>query len=397
MDLRLSREDEAFRDEVRAFLAASLPESIRSKTALEERISREEMVEWHRILNDRGWVAPHWPVEWGGTGWGPIRQYLFKEELQLAPAPDPYMQNINLVGPVLIAFGTEEQKQRFLPKLKTLEYWFCQGFSEPGAGSDLASLKTTAVRDGNHYVVTGQKIWTSRAHWSNWMFALVRTDPAERKQRGITYLLLEMDAPGVTVRPIITLDGDHVINEVFLDGVRTPISNRVGEENKGWSYAKFLLGNERSNIARVGLTKHRIRRAWEMAGKVREGGRPHSENPGLRLRLAAIEAEVKALEITSMRLVSEMARSDANDPNNIKASILKLKGTELQQLATEILFDIAGYQGLPVRGATAAMGLSAPEWAARTAPVYFNGRAASIYGGANEIQRNVVAKAILGA
>src|SRR5690606_31748040 len=313
MDLRLSPEDEAFRNEVRAFLDASLPATIREKTSREERISRDEMIEWHRILNDRGWVAPHWPVEWGGTGWGPVRQYLFKEELQLAPAPDPYMQNINLVGPVLIAFGTEEQKRRFLPGLKTLEYWFCQGISVSGAGSPLASRKTSAVRDGDHYVVTGRKIWTSRADWSNWMFALVRTDPSEQKQRGITYLLIPMDSKGVTVRPIITLDGDHFVNEVFLDQVRVPLSNRVGEENKGWTYAKFLLGNERSNIARVGLTKHRVRRAWDIASQVQDGGRPLSESPTLRRRLAALEAELKALEITNLRMVAEMARG-GTDP-----------------------------------------------------------------------------------
>ena len=396
MDLRLSPEDEAFRNEVRAFLDASLPATIREKTSREERISRDEMIEWHRILNDRGWVAPHWPVEWGGTGWGPVRQYLFKEELQLAPAPDPYMQNINLVGPVLIAFGTEEQKRRFLPGLKTLEYWFCQGFSEPGAGSDLASLKTSAVRDGDHYVVTGQKIWTSRAHWSNWMFALVRTDPSEQKQRGITYLLIPMDSKGVTVRPIITLDGDHFVNEVFLDQVRVPLSNRVGEENKGWTYAKFLLGNERSNIARVGLTKHRVRRAWDIASQVQDGGRPLSESPTLRRRLAALEAELKALEITNLRMVAEMARG-GTDPRDTKPSILKLKGTELQQLTSEILFDIGGYQALSMRASESQSPPNADAWAARLAPAYFHGRAASIYGGTNEIQRNVVARAILGA
>jgi alkylation response protein AidB-like acyl-CoA dehydrogenase len=392
MDLRLSPEDEAFRTEVRAFLDTALPASIREKTAREERISRDEMVEWHRILDERGWVAPHWPVEWGGTGWDPIRHYIFKEELQMAPAPDAYMQNINLVGPVLIAFGTEDQKKRFLPGLKTLDYWFCQGFSEPGAGSDLASLKTTAVRDGDHYVVTGQKIWTSRAHLSNWMFALVRTDPAEQKQRGITYLLVPMDSKGITVRPIVTLDGDHFVNEVFLDEVRVPVECRVGEENKGWSYAKFLLGNERSNIARVGMTKHRVKRAWEMAAKVRQGGRPLSEDQTLRRRLAALEAELKALEITNLRMVAEMARGGA-DPRDTKPSILKLKGTELQQLASEVLFDIGGYEGLPVRDRDTDL---AEDWAARLAPSYFQGRAASIYGGSNEIQRNVVAKSLLG-
>jgi alkylation response protein AidB-like acyl-CoA dehydrogenase len=306
------------------------------------------------------------------------------------------MQNINLVGPVLIAFGTEEQKRRFLPGLKTLEYWFCQGFSEPGAGSDLASLKTSAVRDGDHYVVTGQKIWTSRAHWSNWMFALVRTDPSEQKQRGITYLLIPMDSKGVTVRPIITLDGDHFVNEVFLDQVRVPLSNRVGEENKGWTYAKFLLGNERSNIARVGLTKHRVRRAWDIASQVQDGGRPLSESPTLRRRLAALEAELKALEITNLRMVAEMARG-GTDPRDTKPSILKLKGTELQQLASEILFDIGGYQALSMRASESQSPPNADAWAARLAPAYFHGRAASIYGGTNEIQRNVVARAILGA
>jgi alkylation response protein AidB-like acyl-CoA dehydrogenase len=393
MDLRLSPEDEAFRTEVRAFLDTALPASIREKTAREERISRDEMVEWHRILDERGWVAPHWPVEWGGTGWDPIRHYIFKEELQMAPAPDAYMQNINLVGPVLIAFGTEDQKKRFLPGLKTLDYWFCQGFSEPGAGSDLASLKTTAVRDGDHYVVTGQKIWTSRAHLSNWMFALVRTDPAEQKQRGITYLLVPMDSKGITVRPIVTLDGDHFVNEVFLDEVRVPVECRVGEENKGWSYAKFLLGNERSNIARVGMTKHRVKRAWEMAAKVRQGGRPLSEDQTLRRRLAALEAELKALEITNLRMVAEMARG--GDRRDTKPSILKLKGTELQQLASEILFDIGGYRGLAVHEPDA--GPQPAEHSDRVAAAYFHGRAASIYGGTNEIQRNLVARSILGS
>jgi alkylation response protein AidB-like acyl-CoA dehydrogenase len=394
MDLALSRDDEAFRDEVRIFLDSSLPAAIREKTAREERISRAEMVEWHRILNDRGWAAPHWPVEWGGTGWGPVRQYLFKEELQLAPAPDAYMQNINLVGPVLIAFGTEEQKHRFLPGLKTLDYWFCQGFSEPDAGSDLASLKTVAVRDGDHYVVTGQKIWTSRAHWSNWMFALVRTDPAAKKHDGITYLLFPMDSKGVTVRPIVTLDGDHFVNEVFLDEVRVPVANRVGEENKGWAYARFLLGNERSNIARVGVTKHRVRRAWEMAARSQDGGRPLAEDFALRCRLAAIEAELKALEITNLRMVAEMARG-GGDRRDTKPSILKLKGTELQQLASEILFDIGGYRGLAVHEADA--GTQPAEHSDRVAAAYFHGRAASIYGGTNEIQRNLVARSILGS
>ncbi len=324
-----------------------------------------------------------------------MQRYIFERECGLANVPEICLIALSMVGPVLCRFGSPELRERFLQPILRGDYWFCQGFSEPGSGSDLASLKTTAVRDGDHYVVTGQKIWTSRAHWSNWMFALVRTDPAEQKQRGITYLLLEMDSPGVTVRPIVTLDGDHFINEVFLDEVRVPVANRVGEENKGWSYAKFLLGNERSNIARVGMTKHRVRRAWEMAGKVSEGGRPLSEDPVFRRRLAAIEAELKALEITNMRLVADMARG-GGDPRDTRPSILKLKGTELQQLASEILFDVAGYHGLPVRDGGGS-DLLAAEWADRVAPSYFQGRAASIYGGTNEIQRNVVAKSVLGA
>jgi len=245
MDLRFTADELAFRDEVRAFFREALPADIRRRMELGQRQSKDDIVRWQRILNAKGWAVPHWPVEWGGTRWGAVKNYIFKEEMQLAPAPDPLSFNVNMVGPVLVAFGSEEQKRRFLPKIANLDYWFCQGFSEPGAGSDLASLKTAARLEGDHYVVNGQKIWTSRAHHADWMFCLVRTDATAKQQRGISYLLIDMKTPGLTVRPIHTIDGEHHFNEVFFDDVRVPVENLVGEENKGWTYAKYLLGNER--------------------------------------------------------------------------------------------------------------------------------------------------------
>jgi alkylation response protein AidB-like acyl-CoA dehydrogenase len=305
-----------------------------------------------------------------------------------------------MVGPVLISFGTEAQKKKFLPKVANLDIWFCQGFSEPGAGSDLASLRTAAVRDGDHYVVNGQKIWTSRAQHADWMFCLVRTDPDAKKQRGISYLLIDMKTPGLQVRPILTIDGEHHFNEVFFDNVRVPAENLVGEENKGWNYAKYLLGHERVGIARVGQTKYRIKRAKELAARVMVGDTPLSETQRFRDKLAVLEVETKALEITQMRVISNSRHlpPGVQDP---ASSILKLKGTELQQAATELLMEIAGVHAMPVQHELMwedseggeAIG---PDWAATIGPDYFMTRAATIYGGSNEIQRNVIAKHLLG-
>lgn len=399
MDLRFTPDEIKFRDEVRAFFRSALPASIRRKMELGQRISKEDTVAWQRILNAKGWAVPSWPVEWGGTDWGPVKTYIFKEEMQQAPAPDPLSFNVSMVGPVLIAFGTEAQKKHFLPRVANLDIWFCQGFSEPGAGSDLASLRTSAKRDGDHYVVNGQKIWTSRAHHADWMFCLVRTSTEGKPQQGISYLLIDTKTPGLTIRPIHTIDGEHHFNEVFFDNVRVPAENIVGEENKGWTYAKYLLGHERVGIARIGAAKHRIQRAKALAADIMIGDTPLSETERFREKVAAIEVELKALEITQMRVVANSVHlpKGAADPTS---SILKLKGTELQQATTEILMEVAGANAM-IREPEHLWGIATepsigPEWTTTTAPDYFYMRAASIYGGSNEIQKNVIAKRILG-
>lgn len=399
MDLRFTTEELAFREEVREFFRTALPPSLRSKALLGQRLTRDELKLWQRILYDKGWATPAWDPDWGGTGWSAVKQYIFKEELHLAPAPEPLSFNVNMIGPTLIAFGTAQQKRHFLPKIASLEYWFCQGFSEPGAGSDLASLRTQAQRTGDHYVINGQKLWTSTAHFADWCFLLVRTDSQARKQQGITYLLMDMKTPGITVRPIVTLDGHHETNEMFLENVRVPVENRLGEENKGWDYAKYLLGHERSGIARVGVSKMRVRRAKELATRVLSGGRPLSEDGGFRQRVAALEVELKALEITQMRVISESmhAASGKADP---KASILKMKGSELQQAATQLLLEVAGYDAMEydgefLRGAQRAHAETS-DWALTAAPNHYWIRHVSIVGGSNEIQRNILAKQVLG-
>ena len=399
MDLRYTPEETGFRDEVRAFFRTALPASIRRKMDLGQRLSKQDIVTWQQILNAKGWAVPQWPVEWGGTGWGPVKTYIFKEEMQLAPAPDPLSFNVSMIGPVLIAFGSDAQKSHFLPRVANLDYWFCQGFSEPGAGSDLASLRTSARLDGNEYVVNGQKIWTSRAHHADWMFCLVRTGAGEKRQQGISYLLIEMKTPGLTVRPIPTIDGEHHFNEVFFDNVRVPAENLVGEENKGWGYAKYLLGHERVGIARIGIAKHRIQRAKALAEGILVGDTPLAQTERFREKVAAVEIELKALEITQMRVVANARNLPPGAPDPA-SSILKLKGTELQQATTEILMEVAGAFAM-IRQPEHLWGVATeppigPEWAATTAADYFYTRAASIYGGSNEIQKNVIAKQILG-
>jgi alkylation response protein AidB-like acyl-CoA dehydrogenase len=399
MDLRFTAEEAAFRLEVREFFRQALPADIRSKSLFGQRLSREELRRWQRILYDKGWATPSWSPEWGGTGWDAVRQYIFKEELHLAPAPEPLSFNVNMIGPTLIAFGTEEQKRHFLPRIARLDYWFCQGFSEPGAGSDLAALRTQARCEADHYVINGQKLWTSGAHHADWCFLLVRTDPSAKKQAGITYLLMDMKTAGITVRPILTLDGHHETNELFLENVRVPVSNRLGEENKGWDYAKYLLGHERSGIARVGVSKMRVRRAKQMAQHVVQGDHTLADDTSFRERVAAIEVELKALEITQMRVISESARTAASRPDP-KTSILKMKGSELQQAATRLLLEVAGYDALEYDGqflkGLADSARHTEDWALTTAPNHYFARHVSIVGGSNEIQRNILAKAVLG-
>lgn len=398
MDLSFTPEEQAFREEVREFFRTALPERIREKLRAGHHVSKEEQVEWQRILNQKGWAVPHWPVEWGGTGWDPVRQYIFREELMAAPAPEPLAFNASMCGPVIIQFGSEEQKKHFLPRMANLDDWWCQGFSEPGSGSDLASLKTSARRDGDHYVVNGQKTWTTLAQHADWMFCLVRTDPAAKPQRGISFLLIDMKTPGITVRPITTIEGGHEVNEVFLDDVRVPVKNLVGEENRGWDYAKFLLGNERVGIARVGASKERVRRIKRIASESRHGNPPMIENARFREKLAAVEVELKALEMTQMRVVANMATLEGKpDP---ASSILKVKGSEIQQTLTELMVELAGPEALAYQPHHEAEGRNeaavAPEWALTAAPNFFNYRKVSIYGGSNEIQKNIISKQVLG-
>ena len=390
MDLRFTEADHAFRAEVRTFIAAELDPVVRRKLAEHRALTKEEIVAWQRRLNARRWACPSWPAEHGGPGWTAVQRYIFLDELHQAPAPEPLSFNVNMIGPVLIAFGTPEQQRRFLPRIANLDDWWAQGFSEPGAGSDLAALKTRAVREGDHYVVSGQKMWQGMAQHADWMFTLVRTDPAVKPQAGISMLLIDLRSSGVTVRPIHTIDGRHEVNEVFLDEVRVPVALRVGDENRGWDITKFLLGHERTGIARIGMTKRLIARAKALAASVTGEHGPLADDARFRERAAEIEIELKALEITQLRLLDAM-RQGSHGPD-ARASILKVKGTELRQAASELLLQAAG-----TRAWRAADEFDDTADADNTiAATYFTLRAASIYGGSNEVQKNILAKSVLG-
>ncbi len=399
MDLRFTGEEIAFRDEVRSFIADSLPGDILSRTKAGEYADKDDMIRWTRILNEKGWGAPHWPVEFGGTGWGPMKQYIYLEELQKFPAPSPLPFGTNMVGPVIYTFGNEAQKKHYLPRILNLDDWWCQGFSEPGSGSDLASLKTKAIRNGDHFVVNGQKTWTTLAQFADWIFCLVRTSSEGKKQEGISFLLVDMKTPGIDVRPIATIDGGREVNEVFFTDVRVPIENLVGEENHGWDYAKFLLGNERVNIARVGYSKQRIARIRELASMEMSGGRPLIEDRKFREKLAAIEIDLKALEMTQLRVVAAEAKRGNTGRPDPASSILKIKGSEIQQATTSLLMDVMGPYAMPLQhlaGEGSNEPSIGPDYAGHAAPGYFNYRKVSIYGGTNEIQKNIIAKAVLG-
>ncbi len=398
MDLRFTEEELTFRDEVRRFCQEEFPSGIRRKVNEGRELEKEDMVTSQRLLNAKGWAVPRWPVEWGGQPWTPIQNYILTEELQQNGVPQPLAFNCDMVGPVIATFGNEAQKKRFLPRAANLDDWWCQGFSEPGAGSDLAALSTRAIRNGDHYAVSGQKTWTTLAQFADWIFCLVRTDPAAKKQSGISFLLIDMKSPGIVVRPIITVEGRREVNEVFFDGVHVPVENLVGEENRGWDYAKFLLSNERAGIARVGITKQRLAYIKALAKRTSSGdGATVWEDMNFRTRFKLAEIELKALEITQMRVAasqgSQTGRPDA------ASSILKIKGSELQQTATELLIEVAGPNTLafldrPLEGSNDP--LAALEWASLAAQTYFNYRKVSIYGGSNEIQRNIIAKSVLG-
>lgn len=391
MDLEFSPREDAFRQEVRDFINARLPAATRAKVMGDRPLEKADVVAWQRVLNERGWATPSWPKEHGGPGWDAVQRYIFLDELHQGGAPEPVSFNVAMLGPAVIAYGTEEQKRRLLPRLANLDEWWCQGFSEPGAGSDLANISTTARRDGGHYIVNGQKIWQGMGHWADWGFFLVRTDPqAPKKQAGITFLLIDMKSPGVSMSPIITLDGRHEVNSVFLDEVRVPVDCRLGEENQGWTVAKHLLGNERTNIARVGVIKRilaRTRRAAAATGLL--------EAPLFAARLAKIEVALQAVETLQLRVLAAQVKENKPDA---RASILKLRSVEVRQAASELLMEASGAQGLSfVRfeaGETPPFDENDEGWSASA--VCFNLRAASIYGGTSEIQRNILADTVLG-
>jgi hypothetical protein len=383
MRLRLSEEDAAFRAELRQFFTTKVPEQIRETVAARRHLTRDQLVESQRILNAAGLAVPHWPVEWGGRDWTELQRHIWHEELQRACVPPPLAFNASMVGPVIATFGSQEQKERFLPATANLDIWWSQGFSEPDAGSDLASLRTTAVRDGDEFVVNGQKTWTTLGQYGDWIFTLVRTDPEAKKQAGISMLLIDMESEGLEVRPIQLIDGGHEVNEVWFDDVRVPGDNLVGELNGGWSIAKFLLGNERVGVAPPGIVKRVVARVKGLAED------RFADDPLLRARIAGLENELLALELTAMRVA---ANSSEGRPDPA-SSVLKLKGSELQQAVSELVLDLAGPAGLASAGDESS---DLAEWERLAGPQYLNLRKASIYGGSNEVQRQIIARNILG-
>ena len=375
MDLNYSPEELAFRDEVRSWLQANLPRDLKEKVASYEHLSKEELLRWHKILAKKGWVAPAWPKEWGGTGWNLVQRYIFEEELGYAGSPPLIPFGLAMCAPVLLRFGTEAQKQRFLPRIYQGEDFWCQGYSEPGSGSDLASLKTKAVREKDFYVVNGQKIWTTLAHFADWIFCLVRTDPSvERRQEGISFLLIDMNTPGITVRPLILMDGAHEVNEVFFDDVKVPADNRVHDEGKGWTVAKYLLGYERMNTGRIGESKRQLAMLRQMSVS-----RMHDLR--YRDRLSRLEVELMALEVTNLRFLDRMRRT--GQPPGADVSMLKIKGTEIQQGITELMMQ-------------AADPAASDDFSVALRKRYLSMRKTTIYAGSNEIQRNIIAKMTLG-
>ncbi len=396
MQLEFSPAEIAFQQEVRTFIAENYPENLRSVQDEGHDLSKEDFLSWHRILAKKGWIAPAWPVEYGGTGWTATERFIWSEELAAADCVGTMPFGLSMVGPVIYTFGTPEQKARFLPGILSGDDWWCQGYSEPGAGSDLASLRTKAVRDGDHYVVNGQKTWTTMAQHADWGFFLVRTDPDAKAQEGISFLLIDMKSPGVTVRPIITLGGEHEVNEVWLEDVRVPVENRVYEENKGWTCAKFLLAHERTGIAAVARSKRGVEKIKAIARTEQDGDRPLIANPFFKRKISELEIDLTALEFTELRSLAGEASGKGPGP---ESSLLKIKGSEIQQRITELALEAVGYYGAPYfRGFGEGDNEHpiGPDYAHRAAPTYFNTRKTTIYGGSNEIQRNIIAKMVLG-
>jgi alkylation response protein AidB-like acyl-CoA dehydrogenase len=406
MDLDFSPEDLAFRDEVRAFIAEAFDADMRAHAAQSKNssIDKAGQVRWLKRLHEKGWVAPDWPVEYGGTGWSLTQKYIFDMETALAGAPSTTNMGLKMCAPVIMAFGTDEQKTQHLPKILATDVWWCQGYSEPGAGSDLASLALKAERDGDHYVLNGSKTWTTYGQWADWMFCLVRTSQEEIKQKGISFLLLDMKSPGITIQPIYTLDGprpgDQEINQVFFDNVRVPVANRIGEEGQGWTYAKYLLQFERGSAYAPGLT-NMLNKVKKIAAVERDGqGGRVLDDPDFRRKLAEAEIKTEALNATELRVFAGRANGEAM---GAVSSMLKLEGSQMQQTMTELALQAAGIYAAPfVQDTWAAIEgrtntpRAGPDWAATVAPQYFNYRKTSIYAGSNEIQHNIMAKMVLG-
>ncbi|WP_406647767.1 acyl-CoA dehydrogenase family protein [Aliisedimentitalea scapharcae] len=396
MDLSYTAEELAFRDEVRDFLEKNLPQEMSDAVRDGRSLGKAGHDRWHAILNERGWLAPNWPREFGGCEWSAVQRFLFEEECCRAHAPRIVPFGLTMLGPVLQRFGSQDQKDRFLPRILSGEDWWCQGYSEPGAGSDLASLKTKAVRDGDHYVVNGQKTWTTLGQYANWIFCLVRTDSTVKQQEGISFLLIDMNTPGIEVRPIILLDGTHEVNEVWFTDVRVPVENLVGEENKGWTYAKYLLTHERTNIAGVGFSQAGLDAVKRMARVEMSGGRPLIETPHFAARLARVEIDLMAMATTNLRIIS---RAAAGQAPGVESSMLKVKGTIIRQEINDLARRAAGIYAMPFASEEVEGGNEPPIGPDGSGPVsaqYFNNRKLSIFGGSNEVQRNIIAKVKLG-
>jgi alkylation response protein AidB-like acyl-CoA dehydrogenase len=397
MDNLLNKEELEFAEHMREFYRTEIPEDIRYRQAIgSEEGTHDDVVATQRILNKHGYAVPNWSVASGGQDWTPVQRHIWLNEMQLACVPQPLAFNASMVGPVIDTFGSQEIKDRFLPATANIDIWWSQGFSEPNAGSDLASLKTSAVKQGDRYIVNGQKTWTTLGQYGDWIFTLVRTDPNVKKQAGISFLLIDMKSPGLTVRPIQLIDGGHEVNEVFFDNVEVPVENLVGEENKGWTYAKFLLGNERTGIARVGESQVKLARAKAYAAATKTAKGSLLNDPAFSARITTIEAELKALEFTQLRILStQVAGADKPDP---RSSILKLRGSRLQQDITELLTDIVGPQGLDFVDSREVRTkfTTLPHGAADALKTYFNYRKVSIYGGSSEVQLGIISKALLG-
>jgi alkylation response protein AidB-like acyl-CoA dehydrogenase len=401
MRLRWTEEQIAFRAEVRAWMHANVPLDMRRATVEGRRLSKATQVAWQKALHGRGWMAPHWPVEHGGTGWDPVRIHIFEDEMAAAGGAPPVPFGVSMVGPVIVRFGTEAQKTRFLPRILSSEDWWCQGFSEPGAGSDLAGLRTRAAPVDGRWVLNGQKTWTTLAQHADMIFVLARTEPdAAKPQQGISFLLVDMRTPGITVRPIVTIDGEHEVNEVFFDDVSVPAENLVGERGQGWTIAKFLLGNERTGIARVGQSKRWLEHLKTIARAEEVDGTKLIDEPRFRAKVAAVETDLMALEITALRMATAGSGDGDGAAGGAGPSILKIRGSEIQQRLTELVMEAVGPAALPFEPDALEPGWNGepfgPAHAAPAAPHYLGWRKVSIYGGSNEIQRNILARALLG-